>query len=441
MTVKIPPQSLASEKVILASFLTIPDTVDDYIQDIGNEHFYNVKHNIIMSSIEALYGRSDAIDLVTVSNHIKSLNKHDMDEIDTLLSTLVSEIDTNRNLSTHIKIVREKYDLRKVIVASQEAMEAAYSKDAESSKIISNLDSAVLDIYSKSEKSEPEHVSKVVIESLKKVRNIKEGKVEPGYKTGFKELDDLTGGVREGELIILAARPSVGKTSLALSMSRNMKEPNAVFSLEMPKDQLGMKLKSFVSRVALFKIRNGFINDEEYLKLQQATNSISNLPIHIDDTPAINIIQLRGKVRKLIKKYGTKVVFIDYLQLMKAHKKVQSREQEIASISAALKELAKELKIAIIALSQLSRYVEQRKDSRPMLSDLRESGAIEQDADMVLFLYRGEIYEETPENKGVGEIIIGKQRNGPTTTVKVNFDKNTTLFYNQGDSPDPEERF
>jgi replicative DNA helicase len=279
------------------------------------------------------------------------------------------------------------------------------------------------------------------MESLKKVKDIKDGKIEPGYKAGFKELDDITGGVREGELIILAARPSIGKTSLALSMSKNLQEPNVFFSVEMPKGQLGMKLKSLVSRVALFKLRNGFLSDDEYSKLQQATNSASNLPIHIDDTPAINVIQLRGKLRKLIKKYGTKVVFIDYLQLMKGHKKVQSRVQEIASISASLKELAKELKVAIIALSQLSRYVEQRKGSRPMLSDLRESGAIEQDADMVLFLYRGEVYEETPENKGVAEIIVGKQRNGPTTTVEVNFDKNTTLFYNKGDSPDSEERF
>jgi len=430
MNAKIPPQAPAFEKVILASFLVIPSTLDEYIEDVEPSIFYAPIHVKIMEAIQALYSSSKAVDIVSVVEQLKVSQIEDLGPYQDLLGELMSDIDTNHTLSSHIELVKSKFDLRRVIKVCNKGMQDSYLSDAVSDDVLAEAEGGLLEIYEKSEKSKPEHISKISMETLSDIKKgMEDSESIPGIRTGFKQLDKLTGGFRGGESIIMAGRPGSGKSSFALSVALNCGVPAAVFSLEMPKNQLDFKFKSYCSGVPLFKIRNMHLSSNEFMQVQAATNQIANLPIYIDDKPGLKIPELRSKLRRLKKRYGIKIAFIDYLQLMRGHKKTHSREQEISSISSSLKELSKELDIPIISLAQLSRAVEMRSDKKPMLSDLRESGSLEQDADMVLFIHRPEMYGETPENKGDATIIIGKQRNGPTTDVDIKFDKNTTYFH------------
>lgn len=441
MSPKIPPQATSFEKVILASLLVIPETLDEYIEDLDSSIFYSPSHMRIMEAIQVLYSSSKAVDIVSVVEQLKVSQVEDVEPYQAILSDLVSEVDTNPTLSSHIEVVKSKFDLRRVIKVSSKAVNDSYEADAVSDEVLATAEGGLLEIYEKSEKSKPEHISKIALKTLREIEE-QEGKDgPPGVPSGFTKLDNLTTGFHGGELIIVAARPGMGKTSLVLAMARNCGVPAAIFSLEMPKAQISVKLKSMESGIPLLRIRGGYLNDEEKVSLKTAVNKMCNYPIHVDDTPGLRMPELRSKLRRLKKSQGVKIALVDYLQLMRGHEKHQSREQEISSISRALKELAKELDMPIIALSQLSRAVEYRSVKRPQLSDLRESGAIEQDADMVMFIHRPEMYDDEPQHKGVAEIIIGKQRNGPTTFVEVSFEKNTTTFYNTEDSPNEGEEF
>ena len=433
---KIPPHDIDAEQAVLGSMLTDKDAVNAAIETLKEDAFYRDDNKVIYQAIVNLYSKSEPIDIITLKDELESMDKFEQVGGYEYLASLPDKVPTTANVQKYIKIVEEKSILRSLIKTANEIIELGYSPTEDVEDIMDGAEKKIFDIMQSKNQKGYSPIKDVLVESFTKLEELYNRKQHiTGVPTGFSELDYKTAGLHGSELILVAARPAMGKTAFALNIATNAalrgNAPVAIFSLEMSKDQLVNRILCSEAMVDSNKVRTGKLEEDDWVKLAGAIGPLSESEIFIDDTPGISVMEIRTKCRKLKMEKNIGLVVIDYLQLVQgSNKRVGSREQEISEISRSLKILAKELNVPVIALSQLSRAVEQRPDHRPMLSDLRESGAIEQDADIVMFLYRDDYYNKESEKKDIAEVIIAKQRGGSTGTVELLWMGNYTKFVN-----------
>jgi replicative DNA helicase len=431
---RIPPQQIEAEQSLLGGILIDNDGLPQALEVLRGDEFYRDAHRVIFSAIQELFERNEPVDLVTIAallgekNHLESVGGA------TYLASLANSVPSAANVTSYARIVNEKALLRRLIQAANEITASAYGGGKDVEAILDQAEAAIFSITESRIRNSYFTLKDIIKKSIESIERFQEYRDSvTGVPSHYTDLDKLTAGFQRSDLIIIAARPSMGKTALALNLARNAAQegvPVGFFSLEMSKEQLAMRLLCSEARVDSHKIRTGFLNQQECAKLLAAAGSLTDAPIYIDDTAYISPLELRAKARRMMADQGLGMVVVDYLQLMKGREGVERREQEISEISRSLKGLAKELSIPVIALSQLNRKVEERHDKRPQLSDLRESGAIEQDADVIMFLYRDEVYNQGTAEPGVAEVILGKQRNGPTGTAKLAYIGTYTRFEN-----------
>lgn len=433
---KIPPHDTEAEQAVLGSMLTDQDAVLDAIEVLKPEDFYRDDNKYIYEAIVNLYNKAEPIDIITVKSELISMGKFEVVGGFEYLGVLPDKVPLAANAERYIKIVEEKSLLRQLIKASNELIDLGYAQNEEVESIMDQAEKKIFDIMQGKNQKGFSVIKDVLIESFAEIEKLYNQK-EPitGVPTGFADLDYKTAGLHNSDLILIAARPAMGKSAFALNIAANAainaKVPVAIFNLEMSKSQLVNRMLCSEAMVDSNKIRTGKIEEDDWTKLATALGPLSEAPIYIDDTAGISVTEIRAKCRKLKLEKNIGLVVIDYLQLIQGSgKRNASREQEISEISRSLKILAKELDIPVIALSQLSRAAEQRADHRPMLSDLRESGAIEQDADIVMFLYRDDYYNPDSEKKNIAEVILAKHRSGSTGTVELLWMGNYTKFAN-----------
>ena len=448
---KIPPQAIDLEEAVLGAMLIDEKGVNEIIELLSPEVFYKRSHQLIYESIERLFRESEPIDLLTVSADLKKNKNFEPAGGDFYLISLSQKVSSSAHIEFHSRIILQKYIQRKLITISNEIIQKSYNESTDVMDLLDEAESKLYDVAQGNIKTSTESAQNLVIRAKARIEEIAKQEGLSGVSTGFEKLDKLTSGWQPSDLVIIAARPGMGKTALALSMARNIsvqqKIPVAFFSLEMSSVQLITRLISSETGLSSDKLRTGKLADHEWQQLNIKVSDLESSPLFIDDSPSLTIFELRAKARRLASSHGIKLIIIDYLQLMNigSSNKAGNREQEISTISRNLKALAKELDIPVIALSQLSRAVETRGGTkRPILSDLRESGAIEQDADIVSFLYRPEYYGitewdddmKTP-SEGQGEFIVAKHRNGALDSIKLKFIPNLGKFEDLGgfDSP------
>lgn len=432
---KIPPQHIEAEISVLGGLMLDSEAFDQVADIIEIADFYNPAHQVIYQTILELHQKAQPIDLVTVTNHL--IKKNELDQIggSGYLLSLLEKVVSAANIDTHARIIKEKSLLRKLIATSTALIEKSYSNDfGEVESLIDFAESEILKVGEQKTNNGLVGSTEIVTASIKKIEELYQRKADvTGVPSGFTDLDKMTAGLHGGELVIIAARPSMGKTAFSLNIASHIalrsKKSIAYFSVEMGKEALMMRILAGESKISMGELRNGRIQDASWPKLIQAAGSISDSKLFIDDTSGISPFEIRARCRRLKAQHGLDCIMIDYLQIMQLKQRVDSREREVSEISRSLKAIAKELNVPVIALAQLNRGVEGRSDRRPMLSDLRESGSIEQDADVIMMLYRDDYYDkEDPDKQGHAEVIIGKQRNGPTGTVKLRFDAKTNKF-------------
>ena len=433
---KIPPHDIDAEQAVLGSMLTDKDAVAEAIETLKEEDFYRDDNKAIFEAVLNLYSKSEPVDIITLKDELESMGKFEQVGGFEYLANLPDKVPTTANVQKYIKIVEEKSLLRNLIKTANEIIDLGYSSTEDVEDIMDKAERKIFDIMQRKSQKGYTPIKDVLVESFTKLEELYNRKQHiTGVPTGFVELDYKTAGLHGSELILVAARPAMGKTAFALNIAANAalrgNVPVAIFSLEMSKDQLVNRILCGEAMVDSNKVRTGKLEEDDWVKLAGAIGPLSEAEIYIDDTPGISIMEIRTKCRKLKMEKNIGLVVIDYLQLVQgSNKRSGSREQEISEISRSLKILAKEINVPVIALSQLSRAVEQRPDHRPMLSDLRESGAIEQDADIVMFLYRDDYYNKESEKKDIAEVIIAKQRGGSTGTVELLWMGNYTKFVN-----------
>ena len=434
---QVPPNSLDAERAVLGGVLLENDAMNVVIEALEISDFYSEANAQIFETMLGLFRRSQPIDQVTLREALVDNGKLAAIGGDEYLLSLHNSIPTVSNIEAHALIVRDKAVVRRLIMACHEVTEKGYGEYGDVEEFLDQAESAVFSVAKERMRSPYEHVKEVVMRTFQEIHETaNRGEEITGLPTGFATLDKMTAGMHPGDLIVVAGRPGMGKTAFALNIgfnaSRARQMPVAIFSLEMPKEQLVRRMLGCEARVDGNRIRTGRLLKDDWPKLADAAGVLSEMPIWIDDTPAISMLELRAKARRLKSETGLGLIVVDYMQLMRSGSRNESREQEISEISRNLKALAKELSIPVMALSQLNRGVESRgvKDKRPQLSDLRESGAIEQDADTIWFIYRDEVYNRDSEDRGVAEVIIGKQRSGPTGTCRVRFFSEFTRFDN-----------
>ncbi len=430
---KTVPSSMEAEKSVLGGIFLKPDSFGEVIGIIGRDDFYKVAHRYVFEAMSQCYSSQESIDPILIIDKLKKMGKYEEIGGDALLMDIIKGVPTAANLLFYAKIIKEKALLRSLGEAGTKIVEMAYDGYDDADVILDKAEGLIFKIAENKESKDIINIREAITEELKRLEVIVRNKgATTGISSGFTVFDEKTSGFHPSDLIILAARPSMGKTAFALNIALTMaaREEKGVllFSLEMSSAQLLQRLLAIQSGIGLQKIRNGFLTDDEWGKIGVACGQLSEAKIHIADTPSVNVLEIRSIARKLKAMGRLDAIIIDYLQLIKGTGRGDNRQQEISDISRALKGIARELDVPIIALSQLSRAPEQRSDRRPMLSDLRESGAIEQDADMVVFLYRDDYYNENTDEKGITEVIIGKQRNGPVGTVKLRFFHEITKF-------------
>lgn len=438
---KIPPQSIEVEQAVLGAMLLDKEAIGKAVEIIDRDSFYRDDHQKIFSAIVDLWVKNKEVDILTISDELDKRKELDKVGGREYLLELTETIATTANIEYHANIVLEKATLRKLIETSTRIVSHCYDAALEVDDLLDQAEQGIFTISEKRIKEGFIPLSDLLPHTFEAIEELsKREAIVTGIHTGFFELDYLTGGLQKSDLIVVASRPSMGKTSFCLTVAEQAaveeKVPVGIFSLEMAKNQVAQRMLCSRAKFSTHKMRTGKIKDEDYSNLALAVGPLSEAKIFIDDTPSIGILQLRAKARRLKAQHDVGLIIVDYLQLMQGPRSAESRQQEISMISRSLKALAKELDIPVIAVSQLSRKVEDRGgDKRPMLADLRESGAIEQDADLVLFIYRPELYkiekfrDGTP-TEGVAEIIISKHRNGPTGEVKLTFLKNSARFAN-----------
>ncbi|MHB8231824.1 MAG: replicative DNA helicase [bacterium] len=442
----VPPNSIDAEKALLSSILIDNSQANSVLGVIAPEDFYDSVNAKIFKVITKLSEKNEPVDIITILNSLEKGSdfKEDFSDFDynNYLTSLFEMPAGLFNIEQYSKIVKEKSTLRNLINASNKIRQKCYEQNDDVEDIIDFTEKTIFDATEKDAPKNYVEVYPLIIDYFKKLTSKKnEEDVITGIHSGLNYLDEYTNGFQPSDLIIIAGRPSMGKTALSLCIAKNIavkKIPVAFFSLEMSKEQLATRLLAMTAKIDSSFLRRGKIHNPDIENIHKALEILEDIPIYIDDSAGITVTELRAKTRRLKREKGISIVIIDYLQLMKASHNIESREQAIADISRSLKGLAKELNIPVIALSQLNRMVESRQDRKPQLADLRESGAIEQDADLIMFVYREEVYKKDTENKGIAELIIGKQRNGPTGIVKLSYiDKYTSfenLAYEDGDN-------
>ncbi|HHW54917.1 MAG: replicative DNA helicase [bacterium] len=431
---RVPPFSLEAEQSVLGAMFLEREAVLVAAEILQPEDFYRDAHRYIFEAILELEEKGRPADLVTVTETLRQQGR--LEDVGGLayVTTLAQSVPTAANVEYYARIVEEKSILRRLIREATRIVQNSYEATDEAAAILDEAEQAILRISQYRNHSGFFPVKDLISAAYDRIEYLYQNKGGvTGIPTGFKDLDRLTAGLQPSDLIIVAARPAMGKTSFALNIALHValeaKIPVAIFSLEMSREQLIMRMLSSEAGIDGQRLRTGFLDEEDWLLLTTAMARLSEAPIYIDDTPNITVMDIRAKARRLVQEQGQALILLDYLQLVNSRRSFESRQQEITEISRGLKALARELQVPVVALSQLSRAVEQRQDKRPVLSDLRESGAIEQDADVVAFIYRDEYYNpDTETKKGIAEIIIGKQRNGPTGVVQLAFLKDSMRF-------------
>lgn len=431
--VKLPPQNVDAERSVLGAMLIDEEAIGLALEILNESWFYEDAHRKIYSSILSLYNDRKSVDLVTLTDHLKSTGILDSVGGVTYISTIIDAVPTSANVEYYATIVKEKGVLRRLIKNATSIITQCYESKETIETVVDHAEKLIFEVADLKAKQKSEHIKDLVLNSIDTLDKLYQRKEHiTGITTGFRELDRMTSGLQSSDLIVLAGRPSMGKSALAITIAENVgifaNKGVAIFSLEMSKESLVQRMLCSQARVDAHKVRTGFLSPSDWPKLTAAAGKLSESKIFIDDTPAISVLELRAKARRLKANYDIQLIVLDYLQLMRSSAKSESRQQEISEISRSIKALARELKIPIIALSQLSRAVESRQDHRPQLSDLRESGAIEQDADVVILLMREEYYNPTDENRNIAEVILAKQRNGPVGDFKLYFQKEFVRF-------------
>lgn len=433
---KIPPHSLEAEQSVLGAMIINKDAINTAIEQLHPEDFYKEANKEIYEAIVELYNKNEPVDLITLS---EELNKRGtLENIGGVhyLADLSGGVGLSSNIKFYCEIVEEKSILRRLIASCDNIMAKSYEDSEEVNTIIEEAEKEIFNITQGRHRDGFAPIKDVLLDSFARIEELALNQGElTGLTTGFMDIDSKLSGLQKSDLVLLAARPSMGKTALGINIAVNSAiqadASVAVFSLEMSKEQLVQRMISSVSHVDLQKIISGNLQEEEWLKIINVMSPLSKANIFIDDTAGISLLEMKAKSRRLKMDKGLDLIVIDYLQLMESQSRHESRQQEISAISRGLKALAKEMDCPVIALSQLSRAPELRSDHRPILSDLRESGAIEQDADVVMFLYRDEYYNEDTDKKNIGEVIIAKHRNGPTGTVELVWKREFTKFLNK----------
>ncbi|WP_203364002.1 replicative DNA helicase [Bacillus sp. REN10] len=436
MTDRIPPQSIEAEQAVLGAIFLEPSALTVASEILIPEDFYRTAHQKIYNHMLRLNDHGKAVDVVTVTEELAAVK--DLEDVGGViyLTELAESVPTAANIEYYARIVEEKSLLRRLIRTATHIAQEGYSREDEVDALLSEAEKSIMEVAQRKNTSAFHNIKDVLVRTYDNIEMLHNRKGDvTGIPTGFAELDSMTAGFQRNDLIIVAARPSVGKTAFALNIAQNVAtktdENVAIFSLEMGAEQLVMRMLCAEGNINAQNLRTGSLTDEDWRKLTMAMGSLSNSGIYIDDTPGVRIGEIRSKCRRLKQEQGLGMILIDYLQLIQGSGRAgENRQQEVSEISRSLKALARELEVPVIALSQLSRGVEQRQDKRPMMSDIRESGSIEQDADIVAFLYRDDYYDKESENKNIIEIIIAKQRNGPVGTVQLAFVKEYNKFVN-----------
>ncbi|WP_058486054.1 replicative DNA helicase [Defluviitalea phaphyphila] len=432
---RIPPHNIEAEQSVLGSMIIDREAVAIAAEVLRGDDFYRPDHKVIFDTCLELFNEGAPVDLVTLKARIEE--KGLLEQIGGIayLSELASSVPTSAHIKQYIKIVESRSILRRLIKASQDIMKLSYEAKEDVNNVLNQAEQSIFNILQNKHTEDFSPMREVLLSTFEKIEGIyrNKGKVT-GISTGFIDLDYKTAGLQPSDLILVAARPSMGKTAFALNIAQyvavRQKIPVAIFSLEMSKEQLVNRMLCAEAMVDAQKLRTGSLDQDDWVKIARAMGPLAEAPIYIDDTPGISVMEMRAKCRRLKLDKGIGLILIDYMQLMSGNRKLDSRQQEISEISRSLKALAREMEAPVVALSQLSRACETRADHRPMLSDLRESGAIEQDADVVMFLYRDEYYHPDTEKKNQAEVIIAKQRNGPTGTIDLIWLGQYTKFVN-----------
>jgi replicative DNA helicase len=432
---KVPPHNTEAEQSILSAILIENHTLQEVLEILSESDFYREAHRKIFSAMVDLFERNEPADLVTLTNILKEKGILESVGGASYLAELVDTVPMAVNAAHYAKIVQEKATLRRLIEGAASITIRCFEDRGDVEDVLDFAERSIFDISENKIKPTFYPLADVLTDTYKAVEEAYENKLlVTGVPTGYRGLDQKTSGFQPGDLIIIAGRPSMGKTALALNIARNASletgKPTAFFSLEMSKEQLSLRMLSTEARIDSARMRGGFLSESDLARINRAAGALYDLPIYIDDSPTLSGLEVRAKARRMKMEKGLGLVMVDYLQLMRGRASAERRELEISEISRSLKALAKELNLPVVALSQLNRKVEDRSNKRPMLSDLRESGAIEQDADVIVFIYRDEVYnrDEDNPNKGIAEVIVAKQRNGPTGALRLTFLESFTRF-------------
>ncbi len=419
---RTPPQDVIAEQSVLGGMLLSKDAISDVVEILRERDFYRPAHELIYDAIVDLYGRGEPADPVTVSAELTKRGDLVRAGGAPYLHTLISSVPTAANAGYYAKIIRERAIMRRLVEAGTKIVQLGYTDEGEVDDAVDQAQAEVFAVTERREADDYIQLSQLLPAALDEIEKISAGIVGQGVKTGFKDLDALTNGFHPGNMIVLAARPAVGKSTLGLDIARyasiHKGETSVIFSLEMSRSEITMRMLSAEARVPLNNIRSGNLNEEEWSRMARRMGEISQAPMFIDDSPNLSLMEIRAKSRRLKQRHNLKLIVIDYLQLMTSGKRVENRQQEVSEFSRQLKLLAKELNVPVVAISQLNRSPEQRSDKKPMLSDLRESGSIEQDADVVILLHREDLYD-SQNRSGEADLIVAKHRNGPTRTITV----------------------
>ena len=436
--IKMQPHSAEAEQSVLGGLLLSADGWDAVAELVSDGDFYRLGHRLIFRQIAQLAEAAEPVDVITVADKLQARDELDAAGGLTYLAELAQNTPSASNIRAYAKVVRERACLRKLIEAAQEIAESGFNPDGrKSDELIDEAERRIMQIGEDGPKDgAPKDINPLLQAALGRIEELfQSGGAITGISTGFIELDNMTSGLQDSDLVIVAGRPSMGKTAFAMNLVEhavlNQKKPILVFSMEMPADSLIIRMLSSIGRIDQTRLRNGKLEQEDWPKLSAAVTTLKDVPLYIDDTPALTPTEIRSRARRVAREHGgLGMIMVDYLQLMQVAGSSDGRTAEISEISRSLKAIAKEFKVPMVALSQLNRSLEQRPNKRPVNSDLRESGAIEQDADVIMFIYRDEVYHEESEEKGIAEIIIGKQRNGPIGICRLAFIGQYTRFEN-----------
>ena len=419
---RTPPQDVLAEQSVLGGMLLSKDAISEVVEILRERDFYRPAHELIYDAILDLYSRGEPADPVTVSAELTKRGDLTRAGGAPYLHTLISSVPTAANASYYAKIIRERAIMRRLVEAGTKIVQLGYTTEGEVDDAVNQAQAEVHAVTERRAAEDYIQLSELLPAAFDEIEKISSGVVGEGVKTGFKDLDALTHGFHPGNMIVLAARPAVGKSTLGLDIARyasiHKGDTSVIFSLEMSRSEITMRMLSAEARVPLNNIRSGALSDEEWARMARRMGEISEAPLFIDDSPNLSLMEIRAKARRLKQRHNLKLIVIDYLQLMTSGKRVENRQQEVSEFSRQLKLLAKELNVPVVAISQLNRSPEQRSDKKPMLSDLRESGSIEQDADVVILLHRDDLYDQQARS-GEADLIVAKHRNGPTRTITV----------------------